>query len=148
MWATRRAIAGKGAELAFAVAVHMFPMDHFAMVTLHKLQGHASAEDETDLKEILLKSQDTVERGTAWLEIGDVKISATISVEMIRGQRVLVLDVGMEQQSDLAADSHFYASYLRSRPDSHLRPALLQTSEAASSEPTETDRPLLRSNEQ
>ena len=87
-------------------------------VSLHSLQDQAKAEDESLLGELLVQSQTTATSATARLESQDIAISAIISVEAIRGQRVFVLDVDMEEQNNLSDISAlgFYASYPHRHP--------------------------------
>ena len=121
-----RLASAKDTVLAFAVALQLFPLDHFATVSLHSLQDQAKAEDESLLGELLVQSQTTATSATARLESQDIAISAIISVEAIRGQRVFVLDVDMEEQNNLPGISApgFYASYPHRHP--HRHPAELK----------------------
>ena len=95
---------------AFAIALQLFPIDCFATVSLHPLEAYMTAEDESVLKQILEESQSTAISTTARLEAVSSVISAAISVEDIRGQRVFVLDVDMEQQDDPSESPASYSS--------------------------------------
>lgn len=58
-----------------------------------------------------------VEYWTAEMEISDYTISATTSIETIRGQQIFVLDVDMEPRLDDAATAAFFAPILRHNPN-------------------------------
>jgi hypothetical protein len=115
---TAEARTKKNEELAFAVVLQLSPVDELAAVSLHLLEDHTKAKDEATLKRLILKSQSAPSSPTSKMKAGDQSISAAIRVEMIRGQRVFVLDVEMEDKDDVAdgSDLGYFASY----PDRRL----------------------------
>jgi hypothetical protein len=92
-------------ELAFAAALRISPIDEIAVVCLHLLENHAKAKDEANLEELILHSQNTATSGAATLESVDLSISATISVEIVRGQRLFVLKVELEKNHEMPSES-------------------------------------------
>jgi hypothetical protein len=104
------AYSNQDARQAFAIALQLFPIDCFATVSLHPLETYTTAENESVLKQTLRESQSKAISTTAMLVAVSSVISVTVSVEDIRGQRIFVLAVDIEQQDDPSESPALYSS--------------------------------------
>lgn len=90
-------------KLAFAMRLQLLPLDYTTTICLHLLDDQCSAKDERRLEELIVEDRFVGAATTARRQAGGIAISASITIETIRGQRIFVVDVYAEAGAGIEA---------------------------------------------